>query len=70
MASVVIGGEIWHVSGFSDNTAPRHPRHDYYQRIRAGRHQVPDNAGQQWYGYKGWDFIRAINFGMENYDKG
>ncbi len=60
---------IWHLSGFSDNTAPRHPRHDYFQRIRAGRHQVPDNAGQQWFGYRGWDFVRAINFGMENYDK-
>ncbi|MEK6476187.1 RagB/SusD family nutrient uptake outer membrane protein [Catalinimonas sp. 4WD22] len=60
---------IWHVSGFSDDTAPRHPRHDLYQRVRAGRYQVPDNTGQQWYGYEGWNFVRAINFGMENYDK-
>lgn len=58
---------IWHVSGFSDNTAPRHPRHDFYQNVRAGTYPVPDNP--VWYGYRGWDFVRAINFGLENYDR-
>lgn len=60
---------IWHLSGFSDDTAPRHSRHDFFQRVRAGRYQVPDTPGDQWFGYKGWNFVRAINFGMENYDK-
>ncbi|MEQ9437659.1 MAG: RagB/SusD family nutrient uptake outer membrane protein [Cyclobacteriaceae bacterium] len=58
---------IWHLSGFSDDTAPRHSRHDFYQRVRAGKHNVPDNPA--WFGYKGWNFVRAINFGMENYGK-
>ncbi|MGD1895217.1 MAG: RagB/SusD family nutrient uptake outer membrane protein [Cyclobacteriaceae bacterium] len=56
---------IWHVSGFSDNNAPRHPRHKFFQLVRAGRHPVPDDP--QWFGYRGWDFVRAINFGLENY---
>nr|WKN37691.1 RagB/SusD family nutrient uptake outer membrane protein [Tunicatimonas sp. TK19036] len=58
---------IWHLSGFSDDTAPRASRHDFYQRVRAGKHNVPDNPA--WFGYKGWNFVRAINFGMENYGK-
>ncbi|MDF9800340.1 hypothetical protein OKW21_005603 [Catalinimonas alkaloidigena] len=58
---------IWHLSGFTDDTAPRHSRHDFYQRVRAGRHIVPN--GPAWYGYQGWNFVRAINFGMENYGK-
>ncbi|MFY0654220.1 MAG: RagB/SusD family nutrient uptake outer membrane protein [Cyclobacteriaceae bacterium] len=58
---------IWHVSGFSDDTAPRHSRHNNYQRVRAGAHSVP--GGPFWYGWRGWNFIRAINVGMDNYDK-
>lgn len=58
---------IWHTAGFSDDTGPRHPRHIFYQRIRAGRHNVPPNPEP--YGYRGWNFVRAINFGLENYDK-
>ena len=60
---------IWHLAGFSDDTAPRHSRHDFFQRVRSGQYQVPDNPDDQWFGYKGWDFVRAINFGMENYGK-
>ncbi len=58
---------IWMVSGFSDNTAPRHARHNNYQRVRAGKHSVP--SGPFWYGYRGWNFLRAINVGMDNYEK-
>jgi len=58
---------IWYLSGFSDDTAPRHPRHTNYQTLRAGKHPVPD--GPFWFGYRGWNFVRAINFGLENYDK-
>ena len=58
---------MWHVSGFSDDTAPLHPRHDFYQQVRAGRHNVPSNPA--WYGYQGWNFVRSINFGMENYER-
>lgn len=58
---------IWHMDGFSDNTAPRHSRHNNYQKVRAGAHNIPDNPF--WYGYKGWNFVRAINVGMDNYGK-
>ncbi|WP_020533294.1 RagB/SusD family nutrient uptake outer membrane protein [Flexithrix dorotheae] len=58
---------IWNLSGFSDDTAPRHSRHNNYQRVRAGKHNVPNNPF--WYGYKGWNFVRAINVGMDNYDR-
>lgn len=56
---------IWHYDGFSDNTAPLHSRHTNYQRVRAGKHNIPNSPF--WYGYKGWNFVRAINVGMDNY---
>ena len=58
---------IWHLDGFSDNTAPRHARHDFFQRVRAGKHAVPEIP--DWFGYEGWNFLRAINIGLENYPK-
>ena len=60
---------IWYLDGFSDNTAPRHSRADHFQKVRAGKHAVPDNANQFWFGYEGWNFLRAINFGLANYDR-
>jgi len=56
---------IWNYSGFSDNTAPRHSRHNEYARKRAGKHTVSNGAA--WYGWRGWNFLRAINVGMDNY---
>lgn len=53
--------------GWSDNTAPRHARADFFARKRAGKHNVPNNP--ELFGYKGWNFLRAINVGMDNYDK-
>ena len=58
---------IWHYSGFSDNTAPRHSRHNEYARKRAGKHTISNGAA--WYGWRGWNFVRAINVGMDNYGK-
>lgn len=57
----------WYLDGMSDNTAPRHSRADFFQRVRAGKHIIPDNPDL--FGYKGWNFLRAINFGLENYHK-
>lgn len=57
----------WFLDGFADNLAPRHERHTRYQQVRAGKHQIP--SGSQWYGYRGWDFVRAINVGLENYER-
>lgn len=58
---------IWHLSGYSDDTAPRHPRHDEFQRVRSGRHIITNDP--TFFGYKGWNFVRAINIGLENYGK-
>jgi hypothetical protein len=62
---------IWYIDEFSDNIAPRHSRHTNFQRIRAGKENVPSspNGDNQWFGYKGWNFVRAINVGLENYSK-
>lgn len=62
-------GSVWFQDEFADNMAPIHPRHTYYQQIRSGKHVVPSDPGPQWFGYKGWNFVRAINVGMANYDK-
>src|SRR5690606_27062593 len=60
-------GSIWCLDEFTDNIAPRHSRHVRFQEVRSGKHNVPSSP--QWFGYKGWDFVRAINVGLENYQK-
>ncbi|MGB3851836.1 MAG: RagB/SusD family nutrient uptake outer membrane protein [Tunicatimonas sp.] len=58
---------IWYLDEFTDNMAPTHPRHNLYQEVRAGKHNV--SPGSRMYGYRGWNFVRSINFGLENYDR-
>lgn len=58
---------IWYLDEFTDNIAPRHPRHTFFQQVRSGKHTVPNTPGDQWFGYKGWNFVRAINIGLANY---
>lgn len=60
---------IWYIDEFTDNIAPRASRHERYQEVRSGKHSIP--SGAQWYGWAndGWVFVRAINVGMDNYDK-
>jgi starch-binding outer membrane protein, SusD/RagB family len=58
---------FWFQDEFADNMAPRHARHTLFQQLRAGKHIVP--AAPQQFGYKGWNFVRACNVGLENYDK-
>ena len=60
-------GNIWSQDEFSDNMAPREARHVRFQQVRAGKHNVPSNP--EWFGYQGWNFIRAINVGLANYDR-
>ena len=60
-------GSYWFLDEFSDNLAPRHDRHAFFQQVRAGKQIVPN--GPQRFGYKGWNFVRAINVGLENYGK-
>lgn len=57
----------WYLDGFADNLAPKHERHTRFQQVRAGKHSV--SSGSQWQGYHGWNFVRAINVGLENYDQ-
>jgi starch-binding outer membrane protein, SusD/RagB family len=58
---------IWYLDELSDNVTARHPRHIFYMQTRAGKHNVPVNPDL--FGYKGWNFVRAINVGMANYGK-
>ncbi|GAA4467825.1 RagB/SusD family nutrient uptake outer membrane protein [Nibrella saemangeumensis] len=60
-------GSVWFLDEFADNMAPTHPRHAFFQQVRSGKHTVPTTP--QWFGYRGWNFIRAINVGLANYDK-
>jgi hypothetical protein len=53
--------------GYSDNVAPLHTRQDFYQKKRAGKHAIPTTP--EIFGYKGWNFLRAVNVGLENYGK-
>ncbi|MFN4146291.1 MAG: RagB/SusD family nutrient uptake outer membrane protein [Runella sp.] len=60
---------FWFLDEFSDNMAANHARHTQYMQVRSGRHVVPPNPGSQWFGWKGWNFVRACNVGLANYDK-
>lgn len=58
---------LWFLDGFTDDATPRDGRHDSFNEIRAGIHQV--QTGPRRFGYAGWDFVRAINIGLANYDR-
>lgn len=60
-------GSIWNQDELSDNMAPTEPRHNFFQLIKNGKHNIPTNP--DWFGYQGWNFVRAINVGMENYGR-
>ena len=57
---------IWNQDEMTDNMAISGIRHVFYQEIRAGKHNIPSTPG--WFGYKGWNFVRAINVGLANYN--
>ncbi|GAB3259224.1 RagB/SusD family nutrient uptake outer membrane protein [Larkinella harenae] len=60
-------GSFWFQDEFADNMAPTNARHIFFQQVRSGKHTVPTDPQQ--FGYKGWNFVRAINVGLANYDK-
>jgi len=62
-----LGWSYYFLDGFADNLAPRNDRHAFFQQVRAGKQIVPSNP--QWFGYSGWNFVRAINIGLANYQK-
>ncbi|VAW17985.1 Cell surface glycan-binding lipoprotein, utilization system for glycans and polysaccharides (PUL), SusD family [hydrothermal vent metagenome] len=59
---------IWYLDQFSDNIGSDRSR-AFYQKVRSGKYIVPTNPGGQRYGYKGWNFVRAVNVGLANYSK-
>lgn len=56
---------IWNLDEFADNIAPRHTRHEFYQEIRAGKHQAITSP--RWMGWHpdGWRLVRQIAVGIE-----
>ncbi|MGF1636920.1 MAG: RagB/SusD family nutrient uptake outer membrane protein [Cyclobacteriaceae bacterium] len=60
------GGLLWD-DQFSDNLAPLHDRADLFSEVRSGYHVVEINSRPT--GYGGWDLVRHLNFGLENYDR-
>lgn len=64
---VNFSGGIWWNSQFSDNLAPVHGRSEEFIEVKTGYHVVENNPRIQ--GYTGWNLVRAINFGLENYDR-
>jgi len=59
---------IWYLDLFSDNIAVGSSRlGTSYEIVRAGKH-FPTTSPRDW-GYEGWNFLRAVNIGLENYDK-
>lgn len=59
---------IWWWDQMSDNLAATHNRAQMFYEVSTGKHNVQN--GPRVGGYKGWDLIRRINFGLENYNKG
>ncbi len=57
---------IWYLDEFTDNIAPKHKRHNRYQQVRSGKQIVPSSP--EWFGYRGWSFVRAINVGLDHYN--
>lgn len=60
---------IWYLDELSDNATATHPRHTFYMQVRAGKHITPVNPTNYHYGYGGWNFVRALNIGLANYNK-
>lgn len=63
------GYHIWFLDAMADNLCMVSPSRNHYQRVRAGLHVVPSQPADLYYGWVGWNFVRACNIGLENYDK-
>ncbi|SHF20726.1 Starch-binding associating with outer membrane [Mariniphaga anaerophila] len=60
--------DIWYLDFFSDNTAAVTTRSaPDYLVVRSGKH-FATTTPRPW-GYTGWEFLRAVNIGIANYDK-
>jgi starch-binding outer membrane protein, SusD/RagB family len=61
-------GGFWYGALFGDDFGPTHNRAEPWYEVRTGKHQITDEP--RYKGYRGWDFVRALNFGIVNYGKG
>lgn len=59
----------WYMDGASDNMAPTAGTQTNYIELRSGRGRIPESPASQRFGYKGWSYLRAVNFGLANYDR-
>ena len=57
----------WNTDMFSDNVATLHTLWSSFNLVRTGNH-VPTPSPRHM-GWLGWNFIRSINIGLENYDR-
>jgi len=58
---------IWWQDEMSDNLAPTNSRAEEFYKIRFCKHVVQTASRPT--GWRGWDLIRNINFGLANYDR-
>lgn len=58
---------IWYEDEMADNVTVTRAFRNQQRYIRAGKHQVP--AKPKVTGYRGWDFVRACNIGIDNYNR-
>ncbi len=58
---------LWYMDQMSDNLGATHNRASAFYEVSTGNHIVQNNprAG----GWLGWNLIRRINFGLQNYDR-
>ncbi len=61
-------GNYWYAAMYGDDLAPTHARAIPWYEVRTGKHQVTDEPRLM--GYRGWDFVRVINYGIANYGRG
>jgi starch-binding outer membrane protein, SusD/RagB family len=59
----------WYYDGASDNMAPIEGGQTYLVDMRSGTQTIPVTATSQRFGYKGWSYLKAVNYGLANYDK-
>ncbi len=57
----------WWLDCFSDNVVIQGSRLADFAKVRAGIHSIPSSPVN--FGYRGWNFVRACNVGLENYDR-
>lgn len=63
------GYHIWYLDEMSDNLSIINTSRPHYNRVRSGLLVVPSQPGDLYYGWTGWNFLRACNIGLQNYDK-